>query len=332
MILITGSTGLVGRHLLLTLIQKNQQVRALYRSENNKREVERFFAFAKAESFTTFIDWQQGDITDLPRLEQVFQNITQVYHCAAFISFDPYQFKKLTKINVEGTANVVNLCLHHSIEKLVHLSSIATLAKTPQKPIDENNYWDPDAQVSVYALTKYGAEMEVWRGTEEGLNAVILNPGIILGEGNYDTGSGVLFKRAWKGAKFYPKGTTGIIDVKDLVILMVDAMNSSISQERFIAVSENMSYEHLTKSIAQSLGRTTPNMSLQTWILHVFVILDALKGIISRNRILTKVGATSLQQEHIYTSKKAVAQFNFEPRKLSQTLERISQHFKLYRA
>lgn len=330
MILVTGSTGLVGRHLLLALTETGERVSALYRSDLKKEEVEGFYAFAKAESHLHLITWIQSDITDIPSLSRAFEGITQVYHCAALISFDPYDFKKLTKVNVEGTANVVNLCLAYGIKKIIHLSSIATLASLPNKPIDEVNYWDPDADNSVYALTKYGAEMEVWRGTEEGLNAVIFNPGIIVGEGDYTQGSGTLFKHVSSGKSYYPQGASGIIDVKDLVLLMITAMASSLKQERYVAVGYNLSYQEIFKHIAAALDLKPPSKKLPTPLLKLLSLLDAVRGLFTRKRKITKVGYTSLQTVNAYNNKKLINRFNYTPTPLKITMERIAHHLDFF--
>ncbi len=326
MILVTGSTGLVGTHLLLSLTQKGDSVRALYRSESKKEEVVSFFAFAKAESQLQRIDWVQGDITEIPSLTAAFEDITHVYHCAALISFDPYQFKKLTKINIEGTANIVNLCLANNIKKLVHISSIATLANTPNNPITEENFWDPDAKNSVYALTKNGAEMEVWRGTQEGLNAIILNPGIIIGEGNYQAGSGKFFNHILERKNLYPTGSSAVIDVKDLVALMEKAMITPLAQERYIATAYNITYRELLKEIAQTLGKKAPTSPLSSSLLQFLNFLDFIRGIFTRKRQITKIGYKSLQTQTLYNNNKIVEAFNYVPTPLDDTLSRIAVH------
>lgn len=326
MILITGSTGLVGRHLLLSLIESGKPVRALYRSEDKKEEVLAYYAFAKAESHTHLIEWTLGDITDIPALSAAFTGVTHVYHCAALISFDPYRFDELTKVNVEGTANVVNLSLSNSVEKLIHLSSIATLASTPNNPITEENYWDPDAQNSVYALTKNGAEMEVWRGTEEGLNAVIFNPGIILGEGDYTSGSGSLFTYILKKKLYYPTGSTGVIDVKDLVPLMISAMNSSIQQERYIAVGHTISYQQLLTTIAKTLKTKAPQRAISTGFLKILNMLDAMRGLFTRKRQITSLSYKSLQSNSVYSNQKLCEGFAYTPTPLVETLGRVAKH------
>ena len=328
MILITGSTGLVGRHLLLAIAQETQLVRALYRSEEKRKEVEAFFAFAKAKSALQYIDWQLGDLTDVPRLRQNFKGITHVYHCAALISFDPYKFKKLSKINIEGTANVVNLCLSEKVEKIVHLSSIATLSDLPNNPITEENHWDPDAENSVYALTKYGAEMEVWRATQEGLEALIFNPGIILGEGDLHSGSGTLWNYVLKEKTFYSTGSTGVIDVKDLINLLIQGMSEPITQERFIAVGHNVLYKSLIDQMATALQKKKPGRKMQAWWMSFLIAVDGLLGWFLRKRHLTKTGFKSLQEKKSYSNNKLKSALDFEPTPLSETIERVANYFK----
>ena len=326
MILVTGSTGLVGTHLLLSLTQKGNSVRALYRSESKKAEVVSFFAFAKAESQLHLIEWIQGDITEIPSLTYVFKEVTHVYHCAALISFDPYRFKELTKTNIEGTANVVNLCLANNIEKLVHVSSIATLASTPNNPITEDNFWDPDAQNSVYALTKNGAEMEVWRGTQEGLDAVILNPGIVIGEGNYLSGSGKFFNHVVQEKAFYPTGGSAVIDVKDVVFLMEKAMTASFTQERYIATAYNVTYRDFLKDIAIAMHKNAPSRPLSNNLLLVMNILDTIRGVFTRKRKITKISYKSLQRETRYSNQKICDAFDYVPTPLAETLSRVATH------
>jgi nucleoside-diphosphate-sugar epimerase len=327
MILVTGGTGLVGSHLLLALTKEGSAVAALFRSQDKVAKVERFFAFAKAESQFSSIQWVQADITDIPALELAFTGITKVYHCAAMISFDPYDFNKLKKTNIEGTANVVNLCLSHSISKLVYLSSIATLAKTPNSPIDEENHWDPNVLNSVYAITKYGGETEVWRSTQEGLDAVIFNPGIILGEGCYSSGSGALFGRVDKGLNYYTKGSSGVIDVKDVVDMMIQGMKSDIVNERFVLVAQNWTYKTLLSEIATALQKKEPKRALSTGILRSFRFLDAVMGLFSRKRKLTKVAVISAQELSKYANFKAIESLKYSPRDLTHCIERVATHF-----
>ncbi|MCB0464194.1 MAG: NAD-dependent epimerase/dehydratase family protein, partial [Aequorivita sp.] len=195
MILVTGGTGLVGSHLLFFLLKKNERVRAIHRKSSDIQSVKKVFALytPEVESLFNKIEWIEADITDIPALKEVFMGIKKVYHCAAFISFNPSKYKVLKKANVEGTANIVNLCLANNIEKLCYVSSVATLGSNlKDQLISEETSWNPDEKNSVYAITKYGAEMEVWRGTQEGLDAVIVNPGLILGTSPDNGGSSII--------------------------------------------------------------------------------------------------------------------------------------------
>ncbi len=326
MILVTGGTGLVGMHLLLELTQENTPVRSTFRSMEKVKEVEAFFAFAKAEKQFKTIDWIQADITDIPMLKLAFKGITHVYHCAALISFDPYDFQKLLKTNVEGTANVVNLCLSHQVKKLCYVSSIATLSKLPNNPITEENIWDPNETNSVYAISKYGAEMEVWRATQEGLEAIIFNPTVILGEGDYTKGSGVLCNHVIKEKNFYSKGGSGFVDVKDVVHLMIQGLSSSITKERYILVGENTSYKDILQRMAKQFSKKTPKKALSNGLLNILVAGDNLLGMFTRKRKMTRISAKSIQEMKRFSSEKAKQELSYIPTPIEETLERIGRH------
>ena len=192
------------------------------------------------------------DLNDIPKLTLAFEDITYVYHCAAYISFDPSDYKKLRNANIKGTANIVNLCISNAIKKLCYVSSIATLGHHSKK-INEETYWSGNQDQSAYAISKYGAEMEVWRGTQEGIPTVIVNPGVIIGPGFWNTGSGLLFKLAYKGQSYAAKGVTAYVDVKDVVLAMTQLMNSSIENERYILASANVSYQEIMSMICKAL-------------------------------------------------------------------------------
>lgn len=195
MILVTGATGLVGAHLLLKLSEDDSKIRAIYR---NSKQIEKtkvlFDQNAKSHLFSK-IEWTKADILDISSLEIAFQNIEFVYHCAAKISFSPNDEKALRKVNIEGTANIVNFCIDKKVKKLCHVSSIAALGNLAQNEtvITETTEWNPEKLHSDYGISKYGAEMEVWRGFQEGLEVVIVNPGIIFGTGFWNQGSGKFF-------------------------------------------------------------------------------------------------------------------------------------------
>lgn len=252
MILVTGATGLVGSHLLVQLLQENEEVKALFRSEKQIEKVKNVFAFYNQTPLFDKIQWVKGDITDIPSLEIAFENVTHVYHCAALISFDPNDEDELRKINIEGTANVVNCCIDFGVKKLCHVSSIAALGnpKEHETIITEETEWNPEELHSDYAITKYGAEMEVWRGHQEGLEVVIVNPGVIFGYGFPKKGSDVIIQSVKNGLSFYTKGNIGIVSVEDVVKCMVQLMKSNITGERYILVGENIDFKNLLTYIA----------------------------------------------------------------------------------
>ena len=285
MILVTGGSGLVGSHLLLELALQGKKVRALKRETSDLSQAKEVFHLYSNEGAALFktIEWVVCDLLDLPTLDHAFKNVSMVYHCAAKISFDPKEDLALTKNNIVGTANIVNLCISHAVEKLVHVSSIAALGENNHM-ITEATHWNPEKENSMYAITKYGAELEVWRGTQEGLNAVIVNPGVILGDVFFSTGSGKIFSKIKKGFGFYTSGKIGFVGVKDLVTCMMALMNSTISNEQFILVSENWSYQKLFRTIANELN---PSMKLkkatETQLKFAF-FLDLIKHYLFRSR------------------------------------------------
>ncbi len=224
MILVTGGTGLVGSHLLYHLTQINDHIKAIYRTDKKRDYIKKIFSYYTSDIETYFnkIEWIKADITDIPALEKAFVNVTQVYHCAANLSFNPKEYQKAKETNHTGTANIVNLCLAHNISKLCHVSSIATLDETNKGLINETAEWTPEKNKhNIYAITKYNAELEVWRGTQEGLNAVIVNPSVIIGPGFWNEGSGKMFNMIHKGFNFYTQGSIGAIDVNDVVATIV---------------------------------------------------------------------------------------------------------------
>jgi len=328
MILVTGGTGLVGSHLLLKLTEQDLAIRAIYRSKNRVDRVEEFFAFAKAQTQFSKITWVRADITDVPELTAAFKEVTSVYHCAALISFNPYDFDLLIKTNVEGTANVVNLCLAHAVTKLCHLSTIASLSKLPNSPINEENHWDPNAENSVYAISKYGAETEVWRASQEGLDVIIFNPGVILGEGPLDEGSGALFNRVLKNTSYYPTGATSFIDVKDLVDIMILGMASSIKNERFVSIGSNHSFKEILDNIASSLSIKAPTKEISEKKLRFLALFDTLIGVFTRKRKLTNAMISAVSSSQIYTNQKLKSQLSFTPQPIKQTIERVAAFHK----
>jgi len=332
MILVTGGTGLVGAHLLYKLSSNNERVRAIYRNEKKLSNTKNVFSCYTKDYEAIFdsIEWIKADILDIPALSKVFKGITKVYHCAAFVSFEPDKYQLLRKTNIEGTANIVNLSIANSIEKLCYVSSIATLGTTlDNTSINEETIWNPEADNNVYAITKYGAEIEVWRGTQEGLNAVIVNPGVILGAGIWRYGSGSLFKKAKNGLKFYTKGTVGLISVEDVVNIMMALMTSKIINERFVLVAENWTYKKFLQALAKSVNKKVPKKIASQSILNLVWKLDWLNHkITGKRRRLTKHIANSLSTETYYSSDKIKKALDYEFKAVDKTIISVGQAYQ----
>ena len=307
MILVTGGTGLVGSHLLYNLVTKDVKVRAIYRSEERRDYVKHIFSYYSSNSdLFSKIEWVNGDITDISSLSFAFNSVTHVYHCAALISFDPKDYLNLRCVNIEGTANVVNACISHNIKKICYVSTIAVINDDIKSDIiNENTEWNSEADHSVYAITKYGAEMEVWRGTQEGLDAIIVNPGVILGPGFWYSGSGSLFNHIYKGIPYYTNGVTGYVDVKDVALAMERLMDSTIKNERFILVSEGLSFKTVFQTIAKALNVKPPNKEASKTLLNIGWRLDWMNAFFrKKRRNLTKQNATSLLKISHYDNSK----------------------------
>lgn len=332
MILVTGGTGLVGSHLLCRLVKNNLKIRALYRSDAKievAKSVFSLYADMPEHAFET-IEWFKADINTLPQLHEAFKGVTHVYHCAAMVSFDENSYKTMRKVNIEGTANIVNLSIAHRIKKLCYVSSIATLGESHgDNYITEATHWNADVTNNSYAITKYGAEMEVWRGTQEGLPMVMVNPGVILGAGFWNDGTGRLFPLVENGFKYFTQGIVGFVAVEDVVEAMVQLMNHSITNKRYILVSENWSYKKLLTQIAETLNVAPPRRAIKPWILKLAWRLNWLMCNLTRKPgTLTKHTVRSLLSINRYSNEAIKKELNFEFTPIAECLETIGKHFK----
>jgi dihydroflavonol-4-reductase len=278
MILVTGASGLVGSHLVTQLVKAGKQVKALYRS-----------AIPVVEGGGQ-VTWIKGDILDIVSLEEAMVDTQQVYHCAAIVSFNPKKKDILFHTNVEGTANVVNACLDAGIQKLVFVSSVAALGRIREDaPINETMNWSEETSNSEYGKTKYFAEMEVWRGIGEGLDAVIVNPVIILGAGNWDSGSSGLFKSAYDEFPWYTEGTSGFVDVADVVKAMMLLMESNVSAERFILCAENLTYREVFTQMANNFNKKPPHKKVTHLLATIVWRMEGVKAMFTgKDPLLTK--------------------------------------------
>lgn len=267
MIFVTGGTGIVGAHLLYELVLRGEKVRALKRESSDVGQVLKTFSYYSdnAESLFKTIDWVDGDILEYFSLEKQLKGIDEIYHCAAIVSFDDNDRIEMITSNVEGTANLVNAALENKVKKICHVSSIAALGRRQYGEfVNEATNWIPTKKHSAYSQSKFYSEAEIWRGIEEGLDAVIVNPSVIIGPGNWNNSSAQYFKTIWDGMKYYTKGVTGYVDVKDVVTVMVALMdNSNFSDsknQRYLLSAENLSYQEVFNQIADALEKPRPTV------------------------------------------------------------------------
>lgn len=302
MIFVTGGTGLVGSHLLKELVKTNAPVTALYRSAPSS-------LLTKEEN--SRINWVQGDILDVALLEEVMQGVQQVYHCAAIVSFNPSRKSELFKINIEGTANVVNAALNAGVKKLVHVSSVAAMGRIRNNQvINESMYWTPETSNSNYGRSKYLSELEVWRGMAEGLPAVIVNPTIIFGAGDWDLSSTKIFKTAYDEFPWYTEGRSGFVDVRDVVKAMMLLMQSNVASERFIISAENVLYRDVFNYMARAFGKRPPHKKVTPFIASLVWRLEWLKSRMgNKEPLLTRETARTAQASVQFDNGKFLRQF-----------------------
>lgn len=312
MILVTGGSGLLGKEVIKQLLEQGKKVTAIY----NKTLLPEF----NSANVTYF----QCDVLDVVGLEVLMQQgITQVYHCAAIVSFDPKRKRELFKINIEGTANIVNAALAAGVEKLVHVSSVSALGRVKEdKPINENMVWTEDTSTSNYGESKYLSELEVWRGIGEGLDAVIVNPAIILGAGDWQSGSSQIFKSVYDEFPWYTEGVNGFVDVRDVAAIMIQLMESNVSAERFIINATSKSYRELFSLIATAFNKKAPHKKVTPLIAKIVWRLEAIKSRFTKKApLLTKETATSALEKVHYDNTK-LKQFlpQFSYRSIEETI------------
>jgi len=331
MILVTGGTGLVGSHLLYDLVKSGEHVRALRRESSNLQNVLRTFEYysPNAQELFSKIEWVYGNILDFYSLTDALDDVKKVYHAAAFVSFSPSDKYRMLKNNIEGTANIVNASLEQKIEKLCYISSTAALGTSYSgKLVDENVLWSPSKKNSTYSVSKFNSEVEVWRGIAEGLKAVILNPSIIFGPGNWERGSAKMFTTIWKGMNFYTLGVTGFVDVRDVTRAMTELMNNDISSERFIISSENLSYKEVFENIADALGKKRPDIYANTFLSEIAWRGDWLRNkVLGTSRVITKETISAGRNKVYFSNKKIKETIGIEFIPIEKTIKETAKLF-----
>jgi len=311
MILVTGGAGLVGKELITQLLQTGKQVRAIY----NKTKL--------ADFQHGNLQQMQCDILDVIGLEEAMKDVAQVYHCAAIITFNPGRKQEMFKINIEGTANVVNAALDAGIKKMVYVSSVAALGRIREgEHINETMNWTEETSNSAYGQSKYLAEMQVWRGIGEGLEAVIVNPVIVLGAGDWNGGSSQIFKNVYNEFPWYTNGSTGFVDVRDVAKAMIGLMNSNVIAERFILSAENRTYRDVFNLIAKAFGKKPPHKQVTPAIAKIVWRLEAIKRIFTgKEPLITKeTAATALAKANFDNSKLKIFLPDFDYHKIEDTI------------
>ena len=334
MILITGGTGLVGAHLILECLIKNLKIRAIYRSQEKLNEIELFFekyASKKYKNHFQRIEWIKTNLNDIIGLDNAFNGIDQVYHCAAKVSLANFHKEELFKTNIEGTANIVNLCIKHKVKKLAHVSSIASIgAEKNIKIINESNSWSKNQRHTHYAYSKFAAELEIWRGIQEGLDVVIVNPGVIIGYNFNSKSSSSIFKRVNRESPFYTNGRIALVDVNDVVKAMILLMNSNIKNERFILVSENLSQKEFLEKIANKMKKKKPRIKLKRCILISILIIEKVLNLFRiKKRFISYALINSLCSSQEYDGKKIKKRIKFNYTSVENSLEIYFNNFQI---
>ena len=320
-IFVTGGTGFLGSYLIRYLLKKQAgNIRALKRATSS---------MALLLDVHERIDWVEGDILDIPLLEDALEGVDEIYHCAAVVSFDPRELKTMMDINVTGTANMVNIALTKDIRKFVHVSSIAAIGRAEGKAdVSENTKWQTSKFNSNYAISKYQAEQEVWRGEAEGLNIAIVNPSVIIGSGFWKKGTARFWPQVYNGLKFYPKGASGFVDVRDVAKYMIQLMASDISSERFLLNGDNLTFQKLFSLLAQQLGKSKPKIKVSTFIGELAWRLEKFRAMITgKSPLITKETARNSAQTYIYDNRKSLAAIDFKYTPIVHTIEETSEQF-----
>ena len=329
MTLVTGATGILGRVIVLELLKRGKTVRATKRKTSNLEEVRHSFKFytENPDEFFNKIEWVDIDFDDIDSLKIAVNGVEEVYHCAAKVSFHPDARKKMYHTNINGTKNLLYACENSSVKKFCFVSSIAVLDGFNENGMmDEESDFNSKLEHSAYAESKHFSEMEVWRASAEGLNVVIVNPGMIIGSGNWNESSGLIYENFTKGFTF--SGGTSYVDVRDVAKISVELMEKNIFGERFILISENKRYSEMTNFVRNKLGKSTPKI-LSKSVLNVAKILNFCFGwVIPSLKMANKVNIDSVTNLNPVSNQKIRERLDYEFIPVEESLD---FHLKNYR-
>ena len=322
MILVTGASGFLGNELVKQLVANNESVRIIVRPSSDISDL---------ASIKDKIEIMEGDILDVPSLEIAMDGIEKIYHSAAVIGYDDSFYDSMYKCNIEGTANVVNVALTKGIKKLLHVSSIAAIGGKPNDLISEDTKWEKNEWTTHYGITKMLAEREVWRAEQEGLEVVMVNPGIILGSSSNENKATMrVFKRIASGKMpFYSNGTNGFIDVRDVAKICIQLMNSPVHSERFILINQNLSFKDYFERIAKRLNVQPPKRALNKTLGNVFLFADWMASTLSRRKRSFTKEIFKVSMEHFeYSNEKIKRQLDYTFIPFDETIDTIAQQLK----
>ncbi|MEX0812360.1 MAG: SDR family NAD(P)-dependent oxidoreductase [Chitinophagales bacterium] len=317
-VLVTGASGFVGSYLCRYLLKEGFEVRAL------KRKTSDLSLLGESQNE---IEWVEGDILEVDSLAEAMDGIEKVYHSAAVVSYSKQKEKALFKVNVEGTANVVNTALEKNVKKLLHVSSVAAIGKAKSDELlTEEQQWEEDGTNSPYGFSKYLAEMEVWRGMAEGLSAVIINPSFVLGAGKWSDSSVKIFQRVYEGLSFYPKGSNGYVDVRDVAKVAIELMESNINRQRFIVNTDNLSYRSVFSQIALAMGKKPPTIPLNGPMIYLGWGLDRIKSLFTGSEpVINRATIKLTQRNYGYSNEKLKDAINYEFGLMEKVIQETSQ-------
>lgn len=314
-------------------MERGYAVRALRRKDSRNDEFEFIYKTrlqdAGKAAFPGKLEWVYGDVLDVPSLEEGMQGCNHVYHCAAVVSFFPKDRERMFRVNVEGTANMVNSALQTGIQTFTHISSIAAIGRRKSgEQIDEETRWENSSNNSNYSISKYRAELEVWRGMEEGLRVVVVNPGVIIGTGDYAKGSAHLIQSIWKGLPFFSRGVNGYVDVQDVAEAAIQLTEQQKTGKRYILVSENLPLKTFFEWTALALHKKAPYIEVNKWLSEIAWRVMALKRLfISGGISITKETARSAMNQYYYSNKRIREEIGFEFLPMRESIQRACTHF-----
>jgi nucleoside-diphosphate-sugar epimerase len=326
---VTGATGLIGSHLVLRLAEEGMPVTALFRNEKGQSEVFDLFRFFGKENLFQQVQWVKGDVEDADDMYDLTEGMHTVFHCAAIVSYHKKEASRMLEVNINGTKNVVNACIENDVNHLIHVSSISALGDSKGEVIDEETPRDFNDYHSNYSKGKYLSEQEVWRGIQEGLNATILNPGVIFGPNNCTRSSGTMIARIEKGLPALPAGGSGIVSVLDVVEVMIRAAKQTPTNERYILCAENVRMSELFTKIADALHVKIGKTIAKKWQIVLVYYMEALLEFFTGKRAtITREIIRNYDEVKQFDGSKATRVFGFQYRNTFSSIEDTVSHYR----